>query len=268
MRVYVMTDLEGVCRVANSVDWCNPDSLHYPLACRLLTEEVNAAVDGFRAGGATRLTVVDGHGHGGIDVATLHPDVEYLRGPPAGPYPFHLDDGYDVLAWIGQHAKAGTAFGHLPHTGNFNVADYRIGRQSVGEFAQIALCGALYGVRPVFGSGDAAFVAEATALVPGFIGVAVKRGLNPSDGAGLTAAQARTAFAGAIHFPRRAILAQIRAGAEAALRGMGNAPAPVPLPTSLERTVVLREFDGATDVTRQHTYPDLLSLLNDLDHLT
>lgn len=267
MRVYVMTDLEGAAGVANSTDWCLPSSRHYPLACRLLTDQVNAAVTGFLAAGATRVTVVDGHGHGGIDVGQLHPEAEYLRGPGDGPYPFFLDDGFDAMAWVGQHAMAGTPYAHLPHTGNFNIADYRINGVSVGEFAQIALCGALYGVRPFFGTGDAAFVAEARQLVPAFHGVAVKRGLSAGNGQGMTADAVRDAFAGAVHRPRGRVLTEIREGAEASLRALDSSGPTIPLPATWERSVTFRELGGSPDVVRRGEYPNLLALLNDLDDL-
>lgn len=121
MRVYIMTDLEGAAGVANYPDWCMRTSPHYARACRYLTEEVNASIAGFRESGATAITVVDGHGQGGIDRTILDHDVEFLRVRGPNPYPFGLDRGYDVMAWVGQHAKAGTPYGHLPHTYSFNV---------------------------------------------------------------------------------------------------------------------------------------------------
>ena len=66
MKVLLMTDMEGVAGVKNSEDWCMPDSRFYSVGCRLLTLEVNAAVEGFFAGGATYVQVADGHGAGGI----------------------------------------------------------------------------------------------------------------------------------------------------------------------------------------------------------
>lgn len=263
MRVYVMTDLEGVAGVANYPDWCMRTSPHYALACRYLTEEVNAAVAGFRASGATEITVVDGHGQGGIDRQLLDNSTSYLRVSGPDPYPFGLDQGYDAMAWVGQHAKAGTPNGHLPHTGNFNTADYSISGESVGEFAQIALCGALYGVVPIFGSGDTAFIDEARALVPNFVGVSVKSGLNPTTGTDLDAEGARDAWSDAEHRDRGEVLAEIRSEAERALAGAG-ANEPLALPTTFQRSVTLRTFNGARNVTRTTEYTRLLDLLNDV----
>ena len=49
MKVYIMTDLEGVAGVINFADWVCSDSKYYEDAKILLTEEVNAAIDGFSA---------------------------------------------------------------------------------------------------------------------------------------------------------------------------------------------------------------------------
>lgn len=264
MRVYVMTDLEGAAGVANYPDWCMRTSPHYALACRNLTEEVNAAVAGFRASGASAITVVDGHGEGGIDRTLLDADVEYLRVRGREPYPFGLDQGYDVMAWIGQHAMAGTAYGHLPHTGNFNLADYRINGTSVGEFAQIAMSGALFDVVPFFGSGDTAFIREAQDLAPGFVGVSVKTGLNPTTGTELGAAAARDAWADAEHRCRSTVLEDIRLGAESALATADQCQ-PVTLANSWERSVTYRTLNGERNVTKTNEYADLLELLNDIE---
>ena len=51
MKLYLMTDLEGVAGVLNFQEWAGPGTLHYQTARERLTQEVNAAVDGFFEGG-------------------------------------------------------------------------------------------------------------------------------------------------------------------------------------------------------------------------
>ena len=46
MEILVMTDLEGCAGIINFKDWAHAASRYYDKAKRLLTEEVNAAVDG------------------------------------------------------------------------------------------------------------------------------------------------------------------------------------------------------------------------------
>ena len=142
-----MTDLEGVAGVKNWEDWCRPESRNYDAACRLLTAEVNAAVDGFFAGGATEVQVVDGHGPGGINIELLDPRAEYARGWAPPTWPFGLNETFDGMAWVGQHAKASTEFAHLCHTQGFGYIDLSINSVSIGEFGQAGMCAAEMGYR-------------------------------------------------------------------------------------------------------------------------
>lgn len=66
MKIYIMTDMEGVCGVLNHDDWVMPSGRYYEEGKKLLTLEVNAAVEGFLSEGATQVLVVDGHGAGGL----------------------------------------------------------------------------------------------------------------------------------------------------------------------------------------------------------
>ena len=64
MRVMIISDMEGVSGI---VDWeqVNGGAPMYEECRKLYTEEINAAVRGARAGGATEIVVVDCHGAGG-----------------------------------------------------------------------------------------------------------------------------------------------------------------------------------------------------------
>ena len=42
-----MTDMEGVCGVINHDDWVMPTGMYYEEGKKLLTMEINAAVEGF-----------------------------------------------------------------------------------------------------------------------------------------------------------------------------------------------------------------------------
>ena len=217
MKVYIMTDLEGVAGVMNHADWCTHESRYYELGKELLTREVNAAVEGFFAGGADEIAVADGHGPGALRPELLDSRVDLIRGFP-GPYPFLLDDSYDVAAWVGQHAKSRTEFAHLAHTGNFGRLEMQLNGTAVGEFGSLAMCAGELGVRVIFLSGDEAGCAEAASLVEGIETAAVKRGTTPGTGDELTAEQYAARNVGAVHkSPERARDA-IRAGAERAIR--------------------------------------------------
>jgi len=198
MRLIMLTDMEGCAGILNSSDWCFPGGMYYEQGKSLLTQEVNAAVRGFLENGFDEILVIDGHGHGGLDLLHLDERVSYQRGF-VGPYPVGLTDRYDALAFIGQHAKAGTPFAHLPHTSSMDVVDQRVNGISVGEFGQVVYMGAAMGIRPIFGSGDKAFCAEAQAMCPHIHTVCVKEGLMPGAGADCTAEAYRERNTAAIH---------------------------------------------------------------------
>ncbi len=240
MRIMLMTDMEGVAGVKDLENWCETTSRYYPLACELLTEEINAAVDGFYAGGAEYVLVADGHGAGGILVERLDFRVEYQRGWYPS-WPFGLDNTFDGVAWVGQHAKASSEYAHIAHTQSFSYIDLFINGVSIGEFGQFAMCGAELGVPAFFGSGDLAFTKEAEALAPGIVTCAVKRGVMPGTGGELTKDEYSKRNAGAVHTPPLRARQMIRESAEKAIRKLKTAPPPlIPLKAPFERVAMFR----------------------------
>ncbi|MBR4867309.1 MAG: M55 family metallopeptidase, partial [Clostridia bacterium] len=225
MKIAIMTDMEGVAGVVNAIDWIYPDSRYYETGKELLTREVNAAAEGFLAVcPKAEIVVMDGHGPGAINQLLLDPRVEYQRGWGPGPYPLALDRWYDVIAWVGQHPKAGTERGHLCHTQNFDVIDCQINGISVGEFGQCMFVAAACGVTPILACGCKAFAAEAEELVPGIETVTVKEGLMTGSGEECDFDEYRIRNASAIHKHPETSRKLIRDGAERALRRYLDSP--------------------------------------------
>jgi len=177
VKVYIMTDMEGVAGVRNFDDFGGPEGRYYEVGRRLCTGEVSAAVQGCLDAGADEVLVVDGHGAGAIDPELLHPAAQVLMGRPLD-YPFGCDESFDCALIIGQHAKAGTLDGHLWHTGSIDVADLTINDISLGELGKNMLFCAYYDVPVVTVTGDEACCREARELVPNIETAAVKRGTN------------------------------------------------------------------------------------------
>lgn len=167
MKIMIMTDMEGVAGVLNFEDRVFPTGRFFRDGQRLLTTEVNAAVDGFFAGGADEVLVVDGHGCGGILPDLLDERAFLMRGPPQPVWPWGLDRSFAGLAFVGQHAKAGTPFSHMTHTQNFEYADLAINGISIGEYGQLALCAMELGVPTILACGEKALTDEAASLTPG-----------------------------------------------------------------------------------------------------
>ena len=218
MKLMLITDLEAVAGVLNYDDWCHPGGRYFDKAKRLLTLEVNAAVDGFFAGSATEVMILDGHGQGGIDPELLDERAQLQRGAEAG-YPMGLDDSFAGVGWIGQHAKVGTDYSHLTHTQGFHYIDLAINGTSIGEYGQIAFCAMEMSVPCILACGEKAFCLEASALTPGVVGVWVKRGLRADGLEHMDAEEYRRAKEAAVHLAPLRARTVIREGAtRAALR--------------------------------------------------
>ena len=182
VKLMIVTDLEGVAGVLDFANWCSIDSRYYDKAKKLLTLETNAVIEGFFAGGATGIRVVDGHGPGAIDPELLDERVELQRGAASPIWPFTLDDSFDGIGWVGQHAMSRTPCSHISHTGTFDVFEATANGIPVGEFGEFALCAAELQVPVIFAGGEEAFAREAEKFAPGVVTVAVKRGCNSEEG--------------------------------------------------------------------------------------
>ena len=193
-KIILMTDLEGVAGVVSFADQGYPDGKYYEAAKKLLTAEVNAAVEGLLAVGVEDVLVIDGHGPGGITFEDLHPAAKLLHGRPLAPVAARIAviKQYDVCGIIGQHAMAGVANGNLAHTQSSRAIDaYTLNGRPIGEIAQFALFYGGLGLPMIFLSGDDAACREAEALIPGLTTVAVKQSLSRQSAISLSAPEAR-----------------------------------------------------------------------------
>lgn len=225
MKIMIMTDMEGVAGILNFNDWVFPGGRYYEKGRRFLTNEVNAAVKGFFDGGADEIIVIDGHGAGGIDPELLDARAILNRGHYERIWPWGLDESFAALAYVGQHAKAGTPYSHMTHTQNTAVIDCRINDISVGEYGQLVLCAMELGIPTILACGEEAFVHEAEALTSGVIGVGVKRGLLPDDGhRNCTAEEYADAKLSAEHYSAATADKMIYEGALEAISKLKNSP--------------------------------------------
>lgn len=179
MKIYIITDLEGIAGVARW-DQTGADQPGYAQATRLMTEELRACVAGIQSVAAdAEIWVWDAHGPGSIDVERFPRGALLLNRGPIEP-PAFLDGSFDAVFFLGQHAKAGTPNGNLAHTySSQSYAWFKINDIELGEFGcRAALAGSL-GVPTVFVSGDDTMLAEARALIPDIHGAQVKVGLGP-----------------------------------------------------------------------------------------
>lgn len=215
MKWYILTDLEGACRVnrwdQTRVDELTPDKLY---ARRMLTAEINAAVQGlYDADHEADILVWDGHGNGGIDNTLLDERIALIaRGSGIRP-PYGLTAEHAGMLVLGQHPMAGTPRGTLAHTySSRTVEEYRLNGQPIGELgARAVMAGALgaRGVPTILVSGDDLACAEARALIPEVYVVPTKTSLGEEL---------------AEHRAPAAVYADLREQAAAAARAAANIP--------------------------------------------
>ncbi len=205
MKIMIHTDLEGAARVfsfAQCLDNANPEKR---VAMRFLTAEVNACVDGILdEDPAAEIVVRDGHGPGGIDFETLTDKASLISGKGKGGVGF--DSSYDAMFIVGQHSMEGTKGGNLCHTYSPDeIESWRLNGAFIGEFHIHAYqAGTVHGVPVALLSGDEAAVAEAKALIPGIVGVAVKKGFGRESAQSKSPGEARKLIrAGAAEAVRR-----------------------------------------------------------------
>ncbi|MDP3452457.1 MAG: M55 family metallopeptidase [Bacteroidales bacterium] len=164
LKVMIQVDFEGVTGVVN-FDEIYPNHPHFERNSIILTKEINAAVEGAVAAGATEIVVRDGHaGNINVDPVILDRRAKLTRGRlPGTPHTMVLgiDSTYDALLFIGAHARAGVENGTLSHTMSLKVLDFRINGVPLFEAAYNSLYAGQFGVPVVFLAGDDAACREA-----------------------------------------------------------------------------------------------------------
>ncbi len=179
MNVFICCDIEGVGCVVRHEN-STIAGRDYPLARRLMTGEVNAAIGGAFEAGASRVLVADSHNVGlNILPEELDERAELVMGMPRPLAMMEgVDQGFDAAFLVGCHAKPGTADGVIAHNFHSRLRDCRLNGRSVGELGLNAGLAGLFGVPVALVTGDEATAAEARALLPGVETVAVKKGIG------------------------------------------------------------------------------------------
>lgn len=119
MKIFISADIEGIAGVM-CPEQCTPGNSEYQLARGLMEQEVNAAIEGAFAGGATDVVVADSHARM-TNLRAEHIDsrARLVQGKPRG---LSMVEGieqqqFDGLFLVGYHSAAGEP-GVLAHTIN------------------------------------------------------------------------------------------------------------------------------------------------------
>ena len=196
-KVYVSCDMEGTAGVCswNQVD---PSNAHeYPIYRRYMTQEVRAAIEGARDGGATDILVNDSHWsmHNLLfDELPGDEDVRILSGAPK---PRSMGQGLDGtfsgVFLTGYHAKAGDSAA-LAHTMTDLVYSVTVNGIACSEALIFSALAGSYGVPVLLVTGDRTIVDEIAKYLPWAVGVAVKDSVGFSAVNSLTPKAAQDAI--------------------------------------------------------------------------
>jgi D-amino peptidase len=222
VKLFISFDMEGV---AGIVDWeqCRPPGQAYEEGRALLLGEVNAAIDGALAAGATEIVCNDSHGAmNNLNPADLHGRAAYIAGRHKPRYMMEgLDDSFDAVFFVGYHGSISGEPSVLSHTYNPSVISrVLLNGVECGESGINGLVALGHGVPVALVTGDEVTIAEADPFFKQVEQVVVKGSI--------------TRFAAAQVHPEEA-REMIYAGAEAAVRRLGSVPLPdVELPARLD----------------------------------
>lgn len=176
LKIYISADMEGIGGVSTWDVQAGSEGSEYEKFRKLMTEEVNAAIDGAFDAGATEVLVSDSHGSGqNIDIELLDERVRLIR---AWPRPLMmmqgLDATFDAAVFVGYHAGMGRAEAVLAHTMSENIFAVKLNDQVVPEAGFNAAIAGDFGVPVVFLSGDQSICEDARQLLGPIEAVAVK----------------------------------------------------------------------------------------------
>jgi D-amino peptidase len=213
VKVFISFDMEGV---AGIVDWsqCRAPGQPYEEGRALLLGEVNAAIDGALAGGATEITCNDSHGTmNNLNPAQLHGRAAYLAGRHKPLYMMEgLDASFGAVFFIGYHGSISGASSVLSHTYNpLVISRVTLNGTECGESGINALVALGHRVPIALITGDQVAIAEAEPFAAGAERVTVKESITRFAARQLHPEQARE---------------QISAAAAAAVRRAGSMTPP------------------------------------------
>ncbi len=176
LKVYISADMEGVVGVVTN-EQLGPSGFEYARFREFMTGEVNAAIDGALAAGATEIVVSDSHGNGqNLLIEKLPRDITLVR---AWPRPLMMmqgiDESFDAAIFIGYHTSTSNPAGIRAHTmSSARLAEVKLNGIPMPEAGINAAIGGHFGVPIVMISGDDKIVEEARSIIGDIEGAVVK----------------------------------------------------------------------------------------------
>ena len=176
LKIYISADMEGIGGVVTG-EQLGPQGFEYGRFREFMTAEVNAAIEGALAGGATQIVISDSHGNGqNLLIEKLPREVLIVR---SWPRPLGMMQGIDETfagaIFIGYHTGTTNLQGVRAHTlSSARLTDVRLKGVSVSEAGLNAAIAGHFNVPIIMVSGDDAVVKETTTLLGNIEGAVVK----------------------------------------------------------------------------------------------
>ena len=193
-KILIVTDMEGLGGVNDRDEQLLPGQRRYEETRRILTGEVNAAVQGAKDAGASLIVIWDGHdGSRSLAVDEVLPPARLIQGKPTPANYYMGPKMYDGIIFIGQHAMAGDPKGVLAHSqSSATIKQITLNGKPVGELGQVAAIGGYFDIPVIMLTGDEAACQEMLALQPTAVTVAVKKLVGKQSTLSLPHAEAKS----------------------------------------------------------------------------
>jgi D-amino peptidase len=196
MKIYILADMEGISGI-RKIEQVQPGGSEYwAEGVPLMEADIEAAVAGCRAGGATEVIVADTHASGGQLRLSKMGDAAVYEMPGPDPAPQcmmpGLDDTFAGLILLGHHGMAGTVNGFLDHSfDSSRVFEMRLNGRPIGEIGIEAAYAGHFNVPVIMVSGDEAAAVEARDFLGDVECAVVKWGVGRNRARCLPVGQAR-----------------------------------------------------------------------------
>lgn len=257
-KIFISVDMEGIAGVVQPPQ-LGPTGFEYSRAREWMTAELNAAIQGARAAGATSFVVADSHGNAqNLLLDQVPPDVRIVRGFPRPLSMMQgIDDTFAAAVFIGYHASEMTPGSVRGHTfSSAKLLGVSLNGTEVSEGIFNAAIAGHFGVPVVFVSGDRMAVEQVQAVIPRIGTAVVKEPFGYHSALTVTPARAQE---------------MIRDGVSAALKNRAAVPpyrleTPIDLEVGFKLTLdaeVASYIPGLTRAgahTVRGTFPDILQI--------
>jgi len=214
MKYFISVDCEGVSGIVRWDEISRAEPKWFKVAQKRVTNEVNAVIEGIISSDKDHgtITVCDSHAQGmNIDLDELNPFAELIRGTPRPLYMMTgIDETYDLIFFIGYHAKIGAMPALMDHSyASSSIYRLTINNEEVGEAEINAGVGGHFGVPLGFISGDTTLCSQINERYPDIITVPTK--------------EAITRFSGKM-YPIERVLKEMSDGAKRAIKDIKKMP--------------------------------------------